>query len=78
MTPPRSCRQMGGASAEVMAAIRRRPGIRYAALTPNMQGFQAARQGERAGRDSNRAVVDLILSRLGASIRLGRRAGLCR
>ncbi|MFP4536925.1 MAG: hydroxymethylglutaryl-CoA lyase [Dichotomicrobium sp.] len=29
-------------AAEVMAGIRRRPGIRYAALTPNMRGFEAA------------------------------------
>lgn len=30
------------ASAEVMAAIARRPGTLYSALTPNMQGFEAA------------------------------------
>lgn len=29
--------------AEVMAGIRRGPGIRYAALTPNMKGFEGAR-----------------------------------
>ena len=29
--------------AEVMAGIARRPGARYAALTPNMKGYQAAR-----------------------------------
>lgn len=29
-------------SAEVFALVRRRPGTRYAALTPNMQGFEAA------------------------------------
>jgi len=29
--------------AEVMAGIRRRPGTRYAALTPNMKGYEAAR-----------------------------------
>ncbi|MHA1528319.1 MAG: hydroxymethylglutaryl-CoA lyase [Alphaproteobacteria bacterium] len=29
--------------AEVMAGIARRPGTRYAALTPNMKGYQAAR-----------------------------------
>ncbi|NTF41275.1 hydroxymethylglutaryl-CoA lyase [Rhizobium rhizogenes] len=29
-------------AAAVMAGIARRPGIRYAALTPNMQGFEAA------------------------------------
>ncbi|MBE9635387.1 hydroxymethylglutaryl-CoA lyase [Salipiger mangrovisoli] len=29
-------------SAEVMAGIRRVPGVRYAALTPNMKGFEAA------------------------------------
>jgi hydroxymethylglutaryl-CoA lyase len=27
---------------EVMAGIRRRPGVRYAVLTPNMRGFEAA------------------------------------
>lgn len=34
--------------AEVMAGIRRAPGVRYAALTPNLRGFEAA---ERAGAD---------------------------
>ncbi|MFT4182347.1 MAG: hydroxymethylglutaryl-CoA lyase [Rhizobium sp.] len=29
-------------AADVMAGIKRRPGARYAALTPNMQGFEAA------------------------------------
>ena len=29
-------------AAEVMAGIARRPGVRYAALTPNMKGFEAA------------------------------------
>ena len=29
-------------NAEVMRGIRRRPGVRYAALTPNMQGLEAA------------------------------------
>jgi len=29
-------------AAEVMAGIDRRPGVRYAALTPNMKGFEAA------------------------------------
>jgi hydroxymethylglutaryl-CoA lyase len=29
-------------SAEVLAGIRRAPGVRYAALVPNMKGFQAA------------------------------------
>ena len=28
--------------AEVMAGIRRRPGVRYSALTPNLKGFEAA------------------------------------
>lgn len=28
--------------AEVMAGIKRKPGVRYSALTPNMQGFEAA------------------------------------
>ena len=30
-------------NAEVMAGIRRAAGVRYAALTPNLQGFEAAR-----------------------------------
>ena len=29
-------------AAEVMSAIRRRPGVRYAALTPNLQGYERA------------------------------------
>jgi len=29
-------------AADVMAGVRRRPGVRYAALAPNMQGFEAA------------------------------------
>ncbi|SEI89500.1 hydroxymethylglutaryl-CoA lyase [Azotobacter beijerinckii] len=33
--------QMAG-SAEVFAGIRRQPGVTYAALTPNMKGFEAA------------------------------------
>src|SRR5215470_20140371 len=33
--------QMGDA-ADVMARIRRREGVRYPVLTPNMQGFEAA------------------------------------
>lgn len=39
---PKWVPQMADA-AEVMAGIRRRPGIRYAVLTPNLQGFEAAR-----------------------------------
>ena len=35
-------------AAEVMAGIRRKPGIRYAVLTPNLKGFEAARD---AGAD---------------------------
>ena len=35
-------------AAEVMAGIGRRPGVRYAVLTPNMKGFEAALQ---AGAD---------------------------
>ncbi|MEO1250318.1 MAG: hydroxymethylglutaryl-CoA lyase [Pseudomonadota bacterium] len=30
-------------SGEVMASLSRRPGVRYAALTPNMRGYEAAR-----------------------------------
>lgn len=33
--------QMAG-SGEVMRALHRRPGVRYSALTPNLQGFEAA------------------------------------
>lgn len=40
--PPAWVPQMADA-AEVMAGISRRPGIRYAALTPNLRGYQAAR-----------------------------------
>jgi hydroxymethylglutaryl-CoA lyase len=38
---PKWVPQMGDA-AEVMAHIRRRPGIRYPVLTPNLEGFDAA------------------------------------
>ena len=44
---PKWVPQMADA-AQVMAGIRRAPGIRYAALTPNLQGFAAA---EAAGAD---------------------------
>lgn len=39
---PKRVPQMADAAA-VMAAIRRAPGIRYAALAPNLKGFEAAR-----------------------------------
>ena len=39
---PRWVPQMADAT-EVMAGIRRQPGTRYAALTPNLQGFERAR-----------------------------------
>lgn len=38
---PKWVPQMAG-SAEVMAGLTRRPGVAYMALTPNLQGFQAA------------------------------------
>ena len=38
---PKWVPQMAG-SAEVFAQIRQKPGVTYAALTPNMQGFEAA------------------------------------
>jgi hydroxymethylglutaryl-CoA lyase len=38
---PKWVPQMADA-AQVMAAIRRRPGVRYPVLTPNLQGFEAA------------------------------------
>lgn len=38
---PKWVPQMAG-SAEVFAGIQRRPGVAYAALTPNLQGFEAA------------------------------------
>lgn len=44
---PRWVPQMADA-AEVMAGIKRRKGVTYAALTPNMKGFEAARE---AGAD---------------------------
>ena len=40
--PPKWVPQMADA-AEVMAGIARAPGIRYAVLTPNLRGYQAAR-----------------------------------
>ena len=43
---PKWVPQMGDA-AEVMAGIRRHPGIGYAALTPNLKGYEGAR-GSRA------------------------------
>ncbi|WP_299625555.1 hydroxymethylglutaryl-CoA lyase [uncultured Tateyamaria sp.] len=39
---PKRVPQMAG-SAEVLAGITRAPGVRYAALTPNMRGFEDAR-----------------------------------
>jgi hydroxymethylglutaryl-CoA lyase len=39
---PRWVPQMADA-AEVLASIRRAPGVRYTALTPNLQGYQGAR-----------------------------------
>ena len=33
-------------NAEVMHGIRRRSGVRYSVLTPNMKGFEAALQGK--------------------------------
>ncbi len=42
---PKWVPQMADASA-VMAGIKRRPGTRYAVLTPNMQGFEAARSAK--------------------------------
>ena len=38
---PKWVPQMGD-NAEVMAAIERRPGVRYSVLTPNMKGFEGA------------------------------------
>ncbi|PKM25439.1 MAG: hydroxymethylglutaryl-CoA lyase, partial [Gammaproteobacteria bacterium HGW-Gammaproteobacteria-12] len=38
---PKWVPQMAG-SAEVFAAIQRQPGVTYAALTPNLKGFEAA------------------------------------
>ncbi|WP_395504279.1 hydroxymethylglutaryl-CoA lyase [Ectopseudomonas hydrolytica] len=42
---PKWVPQMAG-SAEVFAAIQRQPGVTYAALTPNLKGFEAALQAE--------------------------------
>jgi hydroxymethylglutaryl-CoA lyase len=42
---PKWVPQMADA-AEVMAAIRRKPGVTYAALTPNMKGYEAARDAK--------------------------------
>ena len=43
---PRWVPQMGD-NAEVMAGIRRAPGVRYSVLTPNLKGFEAAIAGPR-------------------------------
>ena len=42
---PKWVPQMGDA-AEVMAGIRRAPGVRYAVLTPNMKGYEGARAAQ--------------------------------
>ncbi|EJO95774.1 hydroxymethylglutaryl-CoA lyase [Ectopseudomonas hydrolytica] len=42
---PKWVPQMAG-SAEVFAAIQRQPGVTYAALTPNLKGFEAALQAQ--------------------------------
>ncbi|MCZ4261840.1 hydroxymethylglutaryl-CoA lyase [Limimaricola sp. G21655-S1] len=42
---PKRVPQMADA-AEVLAGIRREPGIRYAALTPNLRGFEAAQEAK--------------------------------
>ena len=42
---PKWVPQMAG-SADVFAAIQRQPGVTYAALTPNLKGFEAALQAE--------------------------------
>ncbi|MFI8743798.1 hydroxymethylglutaryl-CoA lyase [Pseudomonas sp. NPDC077186] len=42
---PKWVPQMAG-SAEVFAAIQRQPGVTYAALTPNLKGFEAALEAE--------------------------------
>ncbi|WOP15146.1 hydroxymethylglutaryl-CoA lyase [Ottowia sp. SB7-C50] len=44
---PKWVPQMGD-NAEVMAGIRRQPGVRYSVLTPNLKGFEAAIAGPRA------------------------------
>ncbi len=43
---PKWVPQMGD-NAEVMAGIRRRAGVRYSVLTPNLKGFEAAVAGPR-------------------------------
>ncbi|HUG21601.1 hydroxymethylglutaryl-CoA lyase [Piscinibacter sp.] len=44
---PKWVPQMGD-NAEVMAGIRRAPGVRYSVLTPNMKGLEAALAADRA------------------------------
>ncbi|MBK9575369.1 MAG: hydroxymethylglutaryl-CoA lyase [Rhodoferax sp.] len=44
---PKWVPQMGD-NAQVMAAIARRPGVRYSVLTPNLKGFEAAIAAPRA------------------------------
>ena len=57
---PKWVPQMADA-ADVMARIRRKPGVRYPVLTPNMKGFErrCARQGRR-GRGVRRGVGVLL------------------
>jgi len=42
---PKWVPQMADAS-EVMTGIRRKPGVKYAVLTPNMRGYEAAKEAE--------------------------------
>ena len=48
-------------TAEVLAGIARRPGVRYPVLVPNMKGFEAARAARRDGdRGLRRRLGELL------------------
>ena len=68
---PKWVPQMADA-AEVLAGITRRPGISYAALTPNLKGYQ----GARAARASEVAVFTSAWPSPGGAIAQMRRCAL--
>lgn len=84
---PKRVPQMADAAA-VMAGIRRAAGVRYAALTPNLQGFEAARAAradevaifasasEGFSRHNINATIAESLARFGPVAEAARAAGL--
>jgi hypothetical protein len=73
-------------NAAVMAAIERKPGVRYSVLTPNLKGFEAAlgeparrdrrlRGGERGVQPAQHQLLDRRVDR---ALRAGRRGGQAR